>query len=102
MEQDDNYCPTTDEDDDNNKKQISKFTTLHQSSVVRWLSLHDLLSSIEKAYHPLKHVLNEKKELSRLEKINMNIVAQLIKSLDPWKYIMNDIQLTLVMHHHYI
>ena len=92
MEREDEYNPTADED--NNEKQFSKFTTLHQSSVVRWLSLHDLLSSIEKAYHPLKHVLKEKKELSRLEKININIVAQLIKFLDPWKYVMNEIQLS--------
>ncbi|CAF4481727.1 unnamed protein product, partial [Rotaria sp. Silwood2] len=91
VEQEDEYGSTT--DDDSNKKQFSKFTSLHQSSIVRWLSLHELLSSTEKAYHPLKHILHEKQELSRLEKINMNIVSQLIKFLEPWKYVMNEIQL---------
>ncbi|CAF3622568.1 unnamed protein product [Rotaria socialis] len=86
------YNPTADEDE--SKKQFSKFTTLHQCSAIRWLSLHDLLSSIQKAYHPLKQILNEKQESSRLEKININVVAQLIKFLDPWKYVMNEIQLS--------
>ncbi|CAF4184366.1 unnamed protein product [Rotaria magnacalcarata] len=46
------------------------------------------------AYHPLKQLLNERQESSRLEKININVVAQLIKFLDPWKYVMNEIQLS--------
>ncbi|CAF3830107.1 unnamed protein product [Rotaria sp. Silwood1] len=92
VEQEDEYGSTA--VDDSHKKQFSKFTTLHQSSVVRWLSLHELLSSIEKAYHPLKSILYEKQESSRLEKINMNIVSQLIKFLEPWKYVMNEIQLS--------
>ncbi|CAF3706922.1 unnamed protein product [Rotaria sordida] len=92
VEQEDEYGSTV--DDDSSKTKFSKFTTLHQSSVVRWLSLHELLSSIEKAYHPLKHILHEKQESSRLEKINMNIVSQLIKFLEPWKYVMNETQLS--------
>ncbi|CAF4456427.1 unnamed protein product [Rotaria sp. Silwood2] len=92
MEQEQDFSPTADEN--TNKKTYPKMTTLHQSSVVRWLSLYDLLSSIEKAYHPLKQVLIERKELARLERINMNIVGQLIKFLDPWKRIMNEIQLS--------
>ncbi|CAF4231371.1 unnamed protein product [Rotaria magnacalcarata] len=92
MVEEDNYSPTADEDE--KQKQFSKFTTLHQCSVVRWLSLHDLLSSIEKVYYPLKHMLNERTESSRLEKINMSIVTQLIKFLKPWKYVMNGIQLS--------
>ncbi|CAF3329824.1 unnamed protein product [Rotaria sp. Silwood2] len=91
VEQEDEYSSTA--DDDSHKKQFSKFTTLHQSSIVRWLSLHELLSSIEKAYHPLKHILHEKQESSRLEKINMNIVSQLIQFLEPWRYVINEIQL---------
>ncbi|CAF4179202.1 unnamed protein product [Rotaria sp. Silwood2] len=91
VEQEDEYGSTT--DDDSNKKQFLKFTSLHQSSIVRWLSLHELLSSTEKDYHPLKHILHEKQESSRLEKINVNIVSQLMKFLEPWKYVMNEIQL---------
>jgi hypothetical protein len=90
MEHQLDYNPTA--DTDVKQEQTYKFTTLHQSSIVRWLSLHDLLTSIEKAYHPLKSVLEEKQESSRIDKINMNIVSQLIKFLDPWKYVLTEIQ----------
>jgi hypothetical protein len=52
------------------------------------------LTSIEKAYHPLTRVLNEKEESYRIDKVNMKIVSQLIKFLDPWKYVMKEIQLS--------
>ncbi|CAF1331276.1 unnamed protein product [Rotaria sordida] len=91
-EKEEDYSPTADENKD--RQQSVKSTTLHQSSVVRWLSFYDLLSSIEKAYHPLKNILNEKQESSRIEKINMSIVAQLIKFLEPWRYVMKEIQLS--------
>ena len=42
-------CDEIDEDD-SNKKRSTLATTLHPSSVVRWLSLSDLLESIKKRF----------------------------------------------------
>ncbi len=67
-------------------------TTLHQASIVRWLSLGDLLESIKKSCESLRIVLAQHKEEHRIEKINMSIVQQLIEFLQPWKYILTEVQ----------
>ena len=67
-------------------------TTLHQSSIVRWLSLTDLLESIKRSYDALQIILIERKEEYRIDKINMATVQQLIHFLQPWKYILCKIQ----------
>ena len=67
-------------------------TTLHQSSIVRWLSLTDLLESIKRSYDELRITLIERKEEYRIDKINMATVQQLIDLFQPWKYILCEIQ----------
>jgi hypothetical protein len=69
-------------------------TTLHQSSVVRWLSLSDLLESIKKAYPNLVIVLNSVGEGARLQSINVDIIDKLIEFLRPWKFVLNELQRT--------
>ncbi|CAF1073912.1 unnamed protein product [Didymodactylos carnosus] len=67
-------------------------TTLHQSSIIRWLSLSDLLESIKRSYNALRIILTERKEEHRIDKINMTTVQQLINFLRPWKYVLYEVQ----------
>lgn len=76
----------------NLKQQLNTFTTLHQASVVRWLSLNELLESIRRSSESLRVVLAERKEEHRIDKINLSTVQQLIEFLEPWKYVLNEIQ----------
>jgi hypothetical protein len=67
-------------------------TTLHQSSIIRWLSLSDLLESIKRSCDALRIILTERKEEHRIDKINMTTVQQLIDFLQPWKYVLCEVQ----------
>ena len=80
-------------DDNENEQHHTPFTTIHQCSIVRWLSMCDLLNSIRKPYEPLTRLLTEAKQLHRLEKINMNIVEQLIEFFKPWRNVMKEVQI---------
>ncbi|CAF5028736.1 unnamed protein product [Rotaria sp. Silwood1] len=81
-----------DELDHENEQQHSPFTTIHQCSTIRWLSMCDLLDSIKKSYEPLKRILTESKQLHRLEKINMGIIEQLIDFFRPWQNVVKEVQ----------
>jgi hypothetical protein len=83
-----------DNDDDNpdNKQQHSPFTTIHQCSKVRWLSMYNLFESIKRSYEPLKRLLAEGKQSHRIEKINLSMIDQLIDFLKPWQYVLKEVQ----------
>ncbi len=87
-----NNTTTINESSSSTEKQSNVTTTLHQSSIVRWLSLSDLLGSIKRSNESLRAVLIQRKEEHRIEKINMSIVQQLIEFLQPWKHILKEIQ----------
>jgi hypothetical protein len=72
----------------------SEARTLHQSSVVRWLSLSNLLESIKNAYPFLVIVLNNNKQSARIQKIDMDMVEKLINFFYPWKIVLNELQRT--------
>ncbi|CAF2226325.1 unnamed protein product [Rotaria magnacalcarata] len=65
-----------------NNNKHSEGRTLHQSSVVRWLSLFDLLESIKKAYASLIILLNDNRQNARIQAINMDLRAsQLLENM---------------------
>ncbi|CAF3010358.1 unnamed protein product [Rotaria sp. Silwood2] len=82
-----------DSDGDTTAKAIEK-RTLHQSSIVRWLSLCELLESIRNAYPSLVILLNNNKQNYRIQKINMDIVEKLIEFFYPWKTVLIELQKT--------
>lgn len=65
---------------------------MHQSSVVRWLSLSDLLESIKNTHPNL--ILNKIKQSARIQRISMDLVDKLIAFLHPWKVILQQLQQT--------
>jgi hypothetical protein len=77
-----------------NEKRSCKAVTVHQSSVVRWLSLSDLLESIKNAYPSLVLLLNETGQSARIQCINIDLVDKLIAFLRPWKIILKELQKT--------
>ncbi|CAF1334587.1 unnamed protein product, partial [Rotaria sp. Silwood1] len=77
---------------DRNEEQHLRFTTIYQFSLIRWLSMCNLLQSIKRSYEPLRILLLEIKQLHRLEKINIVIVDQLIDFLQPWQNILKEVQ----------
>ena len=74
------------------KTRCSSGTTLHQSSVVRWLSLSDLLESVQKAYTSLVIMLNGSKERTRIQSVNLELVGKLVLFLNPWKIVLSELQ----------
>ncbi|CAF2786029.1 unnamed protein product [Rotaria sp. Silwood2] len=88
-----NKSENEDSDGDTSKKAIER-RTLHQSSIVRWLSLCELLESIKIAYPSLFILLNNNKQNYRIQKINMGIVEKLIHFFYPWKVVLNELQKT--------
>lgn len=70
--------------------------TLQQSTVVRWLSLVQLLESIVKSFKEIKRVLISRKQQSKLNGIDENILVQLIRLLNPFKTVLNMVQKTKV------
>jgi hypothetical protein len=74
------------------KTRCSSGTTLHQSSVVRWLSLSDLLESVQKAYASFVIMLNSSEQRTRLESINLELVGKLVLFLNSWKIILSELQ----------
>ena len=92
METTANAASSENESSSDTRKQLKPSTTLHQSSVVRWLSLSDLLESVKKSSEPLRTLLTQRKEEHRIERINMSTVHALIEFLQPWKYILSEVQ----------
>ncbi|CAF1165617.1 unnamed protein product [Rotaria sordida] len=78
--------------DNDEQQQHSPFTTIHQCSQIRWLSVYDLLESIKRSHEPLRALLLECKQSHRIEKINMVIVNQLIDFFQPWRNVLKELQ----------
>ncbi|CAF1368898.1 unnamed protein product [Rotaria magnacalcarata] len=65
---------------------------LQQFTVVRWLSMIELLKSILRSYKPTKRVLTIKKQQAKLVVIDENIVEGLANLLKPFKTTLKLIQ----------
>ena len=92
MERDTKVASSENESLSGARKQPKAVTSLHQSSVVRWLSLSDLLESVKKSSESLRALLIQRDEEHRIERINMSTVHSLIEFLQPWKYILSEVQ----------
>jgi hypothetical protein len=87
-----NNATSRNESTSDTRQQQKASTTLHQSSVVRWLSLSDLLESVKRSSEPLRTLLNHRYEEHRIDRINMSTVQSLIEFLQPWKFILSELQ----------
>ncbi|CAF1608494.1 unnamed protein product [Adineta ricciae] len=67
-------------------------TTLHQSCVVPWLSLSDLLQSVIKSFKATKKVLSSNKKQELIDGLNDQYLKQLLILLSPFKHVMTLIQ----------
>jgi hypothetical protein len=65
---------------------------LKQSTVVRWLSLIELLESLVKSYKQTKKILINRSQQARLNKIDEYVLKQLICLLKPFKNVLKLIQ----------
>lgn len=65
---------------------------LKQSTVVRWLSLIDLLESLVKSYKQTKKVLINRRQQAKLNKIDECVLKQLICLLKPFKNVLQLVQ----------
>ena len=90
------------ESDASTKTKSKQARTLHQSSIVRRLSLNNLLESIKNAYPSLVIVLNNYKQNARIQCINMNTVDKLIEFFYPWKIVLNELQKTNIPSLHLV
>ena len=92
-----NQLTTVEDDDEESESTASSnkqnfATTLHQSSIVRWLSFIFLLESIKNAYASLLVVLRRANQSHRIHNINMDIVEKLIVFLDAWHDVLCELQ----------
>ena len=60
-----------------------------QATVVRWLSLIELLESVKRSYKQIKKVLMKKNKIFVLDK---SIISQLIRLLQPFRHVMVVVQ----------
>ncbi|CAF3384045.1 unnamed protein product [Rotaria sp. Silwood2] len=65
---------------------------LHQAIAIRWLSLINLLESIDTSFTQLKIILHSRKQQQRLCVINQHLVQQMIRLLKPFQSIIKMIQ----------
>lgn len=56
--------------------------------------MSNLLESIRDAYPSLVVLLNENKQRSRIQQINMGTVDKLIEFFSPWKIVLQELQKT--------
>ncbi|CAF4902987.1 unnamed protein product, partial [Rotaria socialis] len=77
-------------------KDIQSFggVALQQSTVVRWLSLINLLESIVRSYKATKRVLINRKQQVKLKGIDEEVLKQIIRLLRPFKQVLKIIQTT--------
>ncbi|CAF4579579.1 unnamed protein product [Rotaria socialis] len=77
-------------------KDIQSFggIALQQSTVVRWLSLINLLESIVLSYKVTKRVLINRKQQMKLKGIDEKVLKQIIRLLKPFKQVLKIIQTT--------
>lgn len=66
--------------------------TLHQSTVVRWLSLTDLLESVVKSFKITRRLLIGKAKQQLIMELNLQYLKQLCIILRPFKHIITYIQ----------
>ncbi|CAF1155607.1 unnamed protein product [Adineta steineri] len=65
---------------------------LQQSTVVRWLSLINLLESLVTSYEQTKRILNNRRQQAKLNKIDEYTLKQLICLLKPFKHVLQLVQ----------
>ena len=63
-----------------------------QSTVVRWLSLIDLIESLVKSYKQIKRILINRRQQAKLNKIDEYVLKQLIYLLKPFKKVLHLVQ----------
>ncbi|CAF2884827.1 unnamed protein product [Rotaria sp. Silwood2] len=66
--------------------------TLHQATVVRWLSLSNLLESVIKSFKITRKLLNGKKKQALITDLNLQCLKQLCTLLKPFKHVMTSVQ----------
>ncbi|CAF2972666.1 unnamed protein product, partial [Rotaria sp. Silwood2] len=66
--------------------------TLHQATVVRWLSLSDLLESVIKSFKITRKLLNGKEKQALITDLNLQCLKQLCTLLKPFKHVMTSVQ----------
>ncbi|CAF4192312.1 unnamed protein product, partial [Rotaria sp. Silwood2] len=65
---------------------------LQQSTVVRWLSLIDLLESLVKSYKQTKRILFSRRQQEKINKIDEYVLKQLICLLKPFQHVLQLVQ----------
>lgn len=65
---------------------------VQQEIVIRWVSLINLLESINASFIQIRTVLTFRKQLQRLSSINQYLVKQIIYLLKPFQFIIKMIQ----------
>jgi hypothetical protein len=66
--------------------------TLHQATVVRWLSLSDLLASVIKSFKIIRKLLMGKEKQRLIMDLNLQYLKQLCTLLKPFKHVMISVQ----------
>ena len=67
--------------------------TVHQSTIVRWLSLSDLLESVIKSFKTIRKLLIGKEKQRLIMNLNQQYLKQLCALLKPFKHIVKSIQI---------
>ena len=67
--------------------------TLHQSTIVRWLSLSDLLESVIKSFKTIRKLLIGKEKQRLMMNLNQQYLKQLCALLKPFNHIVKSIQI---------
>ncbi|CAF4547775.1 unnamed protein product, partial [Rotaria sp. Silwood2] len=76
----------------NNDIKVEGGVTLHQSCIVRWLSMSNLLESLLKSLKATKRLLITKKKQSLINDLDETTIKQLVLLLKPFKHVMTLIQ----------
>ncbi len=66
--------------------------TLHQATVVRWLSLSNLLDSVIKSFKIARKLLIGKEKQSLITDLHLQCLKQLSTLLKPFKHVMTSVQ----------
>ncbi|CAF1334764.1 unnamed protein product [Rotaria sordida] len=72
--------------------QASGGVALQQSTVIRWLSLINLLESLVKSYKQTKRILFSRRQQEKINKIDEYVLKQLICLLKPFKCVLQLVQ----------
>jgi hypothetical protein len=76
----------------NKQIQADGGVALQQSTVVRWLSLINLLESIVRSFKITKRLLANRGQITKVNTIDENVLKQLICLLKPFKHLLQLIQ----------